>query len=94
MALYDNDRHLIWASSTDTLELPPGIYHLLHTFPILPVRPGPYDWLVSLYEDGHEVHSWECVPQMVVATESHQHRDDRWNGILNMPSQFEINSRG
>jgi hypothetical protein len=93
IALYDNDRQLIWASSTDGVRLSPGEHSLCHSFPMLPVRPGPYSWLVSLYDDEHEVDAWECVPEMVVATEGHQHRDDRWNGILNMPSRFAINGR-
>jgi hypothetical protein len=30
---------------------------------------------------------------MIVATESHQHSHDDWNGILNMPSRFERHAR-
>jgi lipopolysaccharide transport system ATP-binding protein len=90
IALYDQYRQLVWASSTDNVELSPGTHHLCHTFPMLPVRPGPYNWLVSLYEDGHELDSWEAAPGMVVATEGHQHQDDRWNGILNVPSRFDV----
>ena len=60
---------------------------------MLPVRPGPYSWLVSLYEDGDEIDFWEGVPGMVVATESYQHRDDSWNGILNVPSRFELDGK-
>ena len=52
--------------------------------------PGPYFWHVSLYDEGQEVDVWECLPEMVVATETHQHQYDHWNGILNIPSRFEI----
>jgi homopolymeric O-antigen transport system ATP-binding protein len=93
IALFNHDRQLIWASSIDNVKLAVGEHYLCHTFPMLPVRPGPYAWQVSLYEDGHELDSWEGVPEMIVATESHQHQDDLWNGILNMPSRFEVNGR-
>jgi lipopolysaccharide transport system ATP-binding protein len=93
VALHDQNRQLIWASSTHHLQLSPGTHSFSHTFLMLPLRPGPYTWLVSLYEDDHELDLWEGVPEMVVATESHQHQDDRWNGILNVPSRFEIASR-
>jgi len=93
IALYDQDRQLIWAYSEDNVHLSPGIHHLSHTFPMLPLRPGPYSWLVSLYEDGGEVDFWEGVPGMIIATESYQHRDDSWNGILNVPSRFELDGK-
>ncbi len=93
IALYDQDHQLVWASSTDNIQLSPGIHYLSHIFPMLPVRPGPYSWLVSFYEDNDELDSWEGVPGMVVATESHQHQDDRWNGILNVPSSLEVDGK-
>ena len=26
---------------------------------------------------------WDCLPEMTIATEIHQHHMDEWNGILN-----------
>jgi hypothetical protein len=93
IALYDHDHQLVWARSVSGIQLPPGTHHLLHSFPMLPVRPGPYTWLVSLYSDGLEVDSWSSSPEMIVATDSYQHQDDRWNGILNVPSEFQIDEK-
>ena len=93
IALYNHDRQLIWACSTNDVELEPGEHELAYTFPMLPVRPGPYSWAVTLYDDGHEVDSWDSIPEMIVATENHQHADDQWNGILNMPARFEIGGK-
>jgi len=90
IALFDADRQLIWAWSADNLKLEVGQHDLCYTFPMLPLRPGPYSWQVSLYEDVESVDLWDCLPDMVVATESHQHQYDQWNGILNMPSKLEI----
>jgi len=93
IALFDADRQLIWAWSADNLKLELGQHDLCYTFPMLPLRPGPYSWQVSLYEDIESVDTWDCLPDMVVATESHQHQYDQWNGILNMPSHLEIKKR-
>src|SRR5260370_25291871 len=93
IARYDQDLVRVWASSTDNIQLSHGTHYLSHVFPMIPVRPGPYSWLVSFYEDSDELDSWEGVPGMVVATESHQHQDDRWNGILNVPSSFEVDGK-
>jgi ABC-type polysaccharide/polyol phosphate transport system ATPase subunit len=92
IALFDRDRQLIWAWAKEGLKLGIGEHDLSYTFPMLPIRPGPYYWLVSLYDDGKPLDSWDCVPEMVVATEGHQHQDDSWNGILNVPCEFLIDS--
>jgi len=36
---------------------------------------------------------WDCSPDMIIATEGHQHPQDEWNGILNVPCQFEARRR-
>src|ERR1700723_2666526 len=90
VALFNAERQLIWAWAAENLQLEIGKHDLCYTFPMLPLRPGPYSWHVSLYDEGQEVDAWECLPEMVVATETHQHQYDSWNGILNIPSRFEI----
>jgi ABC-type polysaccharide/polyol phosphate transport system ATPase subunit len=93
-ALFTHDRQLMWAWAADGLKLDIGERELRYTFPMLPLRPGPYSWQVSLYEDGQQLDAWDCLPDMIIATEGHQHTYDHWNGILNIPSQFEIGGRG
>jgi lipopolysaccharide transport system ATP-binding protein len=90
VALFNADRQLIWAWAVENLKLETGEHDLCYTFPMLPLRPGPYSWNVSLYDEAHELDVWECIPEMIVATESHQHQYDQWNGVLNMPTHFEI----
>jgi lipopolysaccharide transport system ATP-binding protein len=94
IALRNHDQQLIWARAVQNVCLGIGEHELQHTFPMLPLRPGPYSWHVSLYEDQEEIDAWECVPEMIVATEIHQHPSDEWNGIMNLPAQFEVNGRG
>jgi lipopolysaccharide transport system ATP-binding protein len=93
IALRNLDQQLIWAWAADDLDLAAGEQELCYIFPMLPLRPGPYTWHVSLYEDGKLLDYWDCFPEMVVATEAHQHRSDEWNGILNVPSRFAIRGK-
>jgi lipopolysaccharide transport system ATP-binding protein len=94
IALFGHEHQLIWARGVDDLKLNPGQHEFRHEFPMLPLRPGPYSWRVSLYDEGEEVDNWECLPEMIVATESHQHPSDEWNGIMNLPAGFEVDGRG
>ena len=90
IALFNHDRQLIWGWATGEMELVPGEQEFCYTFPMLPVRPGPYNWLVSLYNDREEIDAWDCLPEMVVAADDHQHQFDNWNGLLNIPSEFSV----
>jgi len=90
IALYNHDRQLIWGWAAYNFELPAGLQEFHYSFPMLPLRPGPYSWLVSLYDDNLEVDVWECSPEMVIGTETHQHRYDEWSGTLNIPSDFRV----
>jgi len=91
IALFNHDRQLIWGWAAYNLDLPVGSQDLCYTFPMLPLRPGAYSWAVTLFDEGMDlIDSWECTPEMVVATESLQHRYDYWNGILNFPVTFEV----
>jgi lipopolysaccharide transport system ATP-binding protein len=94
VALFNSDRQLMWAQAAQKLSLPPGVHVFSHTFPSLPLRPGPYQWQVSLYDNADLLDFWDAIPDMTIATEIHQHYMDEWNGILNLPSQFETNGRG
>jgi lipopolysaccharide transport system ATP-binding protein len=90
VALYNSDRHLIWGSSASHLELRPGVYHLTYEFPTLPLKQGPYFWLLSLWDGEEQVDLWDGVPEMVVATDSYQHARDEWTGLLNLPARFTL----
>ncbi len=89
-ALYNADNQLMWGWATDGIELAPGEHEISYRFPMLPLRPGLYRWQVSLWEDAAQLDLWDCVPEMIVATENFQHARDEWNGCLNVPSTFGI----
>jgi lipopolysaccharide transport system ATP-binding protein len=88
VALFNSERHLMWARAAADLNLGPGNYVLAYALPMLPLKPGIYQWQVSLWEDSEMLDLWECTPDMSIATEVHQHHSDQWNGILNIPSVF------
>jgi ABC-type polysaccharide/polyol phosphate transport system ATPase subunit len=88
VALFSGDRQLIWASAVPRIDLNAGVHVLSHSFPMLPLKPGMYQWQVSMYEGGELLDHWDCLPEMSIATEIHQHYRDEWNGILNLPSKF------
>jgi len=90
VALFNSERQLMWAQAAQKLSLPPGLHVFSHTFPSLPLRPGPYQWQVSLWDHAEPLDLWDAVPDMTIATEIHQHYLDEWNGILNVPSEFEV----
>jgi lipopolysaccharide transport system ATP-binding protein len=90
IALYNGERQLMWGWATDGVQLEPGTYEFSYTFPTLPLKPGPYSWLVSLWENGKIVDLWDCTPDMIIDTEVHQHPQDEWSGVLNVPCQFEV----
>jgi lipopolysaccharide transport system ATP-binding protein len=90
IALHTVERQLVWGWATDGVQLDIGEHEFHYAFPILPLRPGRYSWLVSLYAEGQELDVWECLPEMTVATVVHQHPVDHWNGVLNIPTVFSV----
>jgi lipopolysaccharide transport system ATP-binding protein len=90
IALYTHERQLIWAKGPTRFPLESGEHQLCYTFPVLPLRPGSYNWLVTMYDDMELVDWWDCFPDMIVAADSHQSPYDEWTGLLNLPVGFEV----
>ena len=94
IALFSADRELIWGRATDGLRLQPGRHRISYTFPYLPLRPGPYFWQVSLWQEHELFDLWDCLPEMIVATPNLQHPRDEWSGFLNVPSEVRFAQLG
>jgi lipopolysaccharide transport system ATP-binding protein len=92
VALYNADRQLVWGFAAYNVELAPGEQSLCHELPSLPLRPGAYSWLVSLYDSSELIDAWDCVPELLVATEPVAHPRDEWAGLLNLPDKFTVSS--
>jgi len=90
VALYGQDRHILWGSQLDGVILDPGLYEFRYTLSSLPLRPGVYSWRIALYDAGERVDDWECLPQMQVSTLPATHCSDESAGILNIQAKFAI----
>ena len=90
ISLYNGERNLIWGTAAYNLELPPGTHSFVHELPSLPLRPGPYTWRVTLWDEHGLLDDWQCVPEMLVATEPVTHPRDEWAGVLNIPEEFSV----
>jgi len=75
------------ARAAQNLTLDAGVHVFSHTFPSLPLRPVPTNGRQPLDND-EMLDLWDCVPEMSIATEIHQHYMDEWNGILNFRPNF------
>jgi lipopolysaccharide transport system ATP-binding protein len=90
VALYDAAGTLLWGANVDDVRLAAGRHVLRFKIPGLPLRPGAYRWVVSLWEGGDMLDLWDAVPEMLVVTDPVAHRSDEWAGILNLPFEFEV----
>lgn len=94
VALFSANRELIWGRAIDGLRLEPGLHRISYAFPYLPLRPGPYFWQVSLWQEHQLFDLWDCLPEMIVATPNLQHPRDEWSGMLNVPSEVRLTELG
>lgn len=90
IVLYDADRQLLWGSGFEGLQLQTGTQQFHCKLPTLPVRPGAYNWRVTLYNDDGLLDDWDCIPELEVATKPVTHPKDEWTGLLNLPCSFSI----
>jgi lipopolysaccharide transport system ATP-binding protein len=90
VALYDSNRQIIWGQAAYELELEPGLHNLRYEFPMLPLRPAGYSWMVSIWDEEGLIDMCDLYPDLLVSTESHQHPRDEWSGVLNLPNRFTV----
>jgi hypothetical protein len=92
IALYNADRQLLWGWAAYELSLESGIHNLTYNFPMLPLKPGVYVWLVSFWDHDELIDMGDLEPELQVVTQSFQHRRDEWSGLLNLPAEFSVRS--
>ena len=82
----------------DDFSLEPGVQQLRFTLPYLPLRPGTYTIICSLFNNGNNLTGgkllelWNAVPFLAVDTLPLSHQQDAWAGILNIAADFEISA--
>jgi lipopolysaccharide transport system ATP-binding protein len=90
IALYNADRQLLWGWAAYELNLGAGDYDLVYDFPLLPLKPGIYTWMVSFWDRDKLIDMGDLTPEFHVVTPSFQHQRDEWTGLLNLPSEFTV----
>lgn len=90
IAIHNPEGMLLWGTAVNMPSLAPGNVEFLHQLPTLPLKPGPYRWQVSLFDENGLVDLWDCSPDLLVTTEPLAHAQDEWAGLLNLPSEFSV----
>jgi len=90
ITLYNAERQLLWGWAAFELDLEPGVHDLVYQFPMLPLKPGIYTWMVSFWDREELIDMGDLAPEFHVVTPSFQHPRDEWSGLLNLPSEFTV----
>ena len=69
-----------------------GTYNLNCRFSIFPVRPGIYQWYVSLWDGAKKIDINNFYPELVVVCKAHNTLKEPWAGVLNIPCSIHIES--
>jgi ABC-type polysaccharide/polyol phosphate transport system ATPase subunit len=80
----------------DGVHLSAGQHDISLKIPMLPLRPGVYTLVCTLFDrgnnltGGHLVDNWYATPPLMVDTDPLAHPQDRWAGVLNVPAELEL----
>lgn len=92
-----NDANLVVAGwAFEGVALPPGTHDLLVQFPAIPLRPGVYSLLCSLFRQGNnltggeQVAHWQAHPELRIDAPAVAHPQEAWAGVLNVPAHLSI----
>jgi lipopolysaccharide transport system ATP-binding protein len=86
----DSAGQRLWGNAAYNLNIEPGIHDLVHRIGPLPLKPGPYSWRVTLFDEYERLDMWDCMPELLVGTKPQSHPYDQWAGFLNVASVLSI----
>jgi len=96
VTILDSDNAIMIGWGFDNFNLPAGTNEVALRIPGLPLRPGTYSLICSLFDGGNNltggelVEQWYAVPPLIVDAPPLAHAQDHWAGILNIPAELEI----
>lgn len=96
VSILDNENTIMVGWGFDNVNLTPGTNEMVLKIPSLPLRPGTYSIVCTLFDGGNNltggelVEQWHAVPPLVVDAPPLAHPQDRWAGLLNIPAELEI----
>ncbi len=96
LKIFNDSGVLMVGWGIDNVDINSGAQEILLRVPLLPLRPGAYSVIVTLYNrgnnltGGHLIEDWNAQPPLVVDTKPLSHPQDRWAGILNLPAELRV----
>jgi hypothetical protein len=96
MHIYNDSSVLVGSWGFDGLSLEAGPHQLSVALPYLPLRPGTYTIVCSMYTGGNNLTGgklleiWNAVPFLAVNTLPLSHPQDAWAGLFNIPANLNV----
>ncbi len=90
IALYNNNQQLLWGTTIFNLEFNRGVHEFTYDLPTLPLKPGAYQWLISLFGEHGLIENSYLYPDLQINTTPLSTAQDAWSGILNLPWEFSV----
>ena len=96
ITIFNDENAVVVGWGFDNVDLPAGTQELVLGLPMLPLRPGTYSVVCTLFEEGNNltggqlVEQWHAVPPLIVDAKPLSHSQDRWAGLLNIPASLEV----
>jgi lipopolysaccharide transport system ATP-binding protein len=96
LKIFNDSGVLMVGWGIDNLDIASGNQEILLRVPLLPLRPGAYSVICTLFNrgnnltGGHLVEEWNAQPPLIVDTPPVSHPQDRWAGILNLPAELHV----
>src|SRR5271163_1704993 len=97
--IYNDASALVASWGFDDLVFEPGVQQIEITVPCLPLRPGSYSILSSLFNGGNNLtggymlEAWNAVPFLAIDTLPLAHKQEAWAGITNIPASLKVTAR-
>ena len=96
LKIFNDSGALMVGWGIDNLDIASGDQEVLLRVPLLPLRPGAYSVICTLFNrgnnltGGHLVEEWNAQPPLIVDTPPVSHPQDRWAGVLNLPAELQV----
>ncbi len=94
IALYDANQQLLWGTTTFEMPLEIGVNEIIYDLESLPLKPGAYQWLVSIYDERANLDFNYLVPELQISTSPLSTAPDDWAGLLNLSWQLNKTIQG
>ena len=98
MHIHNQDNLLVASWGFDDVFVEPGNQQLTVSLPYLPLRPGLYRILCSLYNEGNNltggklIEVWDAAPYLAIESPPLSHSQDAWSGLLNISAELQVES--